>query len=136
MGRIGPICTVDAMVLGHTYNHVDTSRVVFRKAGCWSRCRTNVVLCHIMGAPALWWRSFHPCDLLVRTESNLAISRGYMFSYEIKIIEIGPVFGAGELSHGFSPHRMKSEVEFLISLENEELWGEATIDEISKGRKL
>ncbi|GBN11829.1 hypothetical protein AVEN_205496-1 [Araneus ventricosus] len=45
---------VDSMLLGHPYHHVDTRRIAFRRAGCWSRCRANAVLRHVLGGAALW----------------------------------------------------------------------------------
>ncbi|GBM11691.1 hypothetical protein AVEN_75647-1, partial [Araneus ventricosus] len=65
--------TTDDRGRGHINHHVDTRRVVFLRAGCWSRCQTNVVLRHVLGGAALWQPIVSPDrSLLVRTESNVA----------------------------------------------------------------
>ncbi|GBM88842.1 hypothetical protein AVEN_178438-1 [Araneus ventricosus] len=62
------------------------------------------------------------------------ISRCHKLSYEIKIVEIGPVVGAGELSEGFSAKRMYSgEVFFRFLSKMEGRGRQAAVDDISKG---
>ncbi|GBM33476.1 hypothetical protein AVEN_55794-1 [Araneus ventricosus] len=70
-----------------------------------------------------------------RQETTAGISRGHKLSYEIQIVKIGPVVGAGGLSHVFSHRECTMEMHFSISFENgEEL--QATIDDMSRRHKL
>ncbi|GBN40681.1 hypothetical protein AVEN_62465-1 [Araneus ventricosus] len=64
------------------------------------------------------------------------ISRGQTVSHELKIVEFGPVTGAGGLSHGF-PHRECTVLiffRFLSKMEGGE-W-QATIDDIFRRHNL
>ncbi|GBN16474.1 hypothetical protein AVEN_12149-1 [Araneus ventricosus] len=65
------------------------------------------------------------------------ISRRHKLSYEIKMIEIGLLVGAGGFLQGFSPLRMyNGEVFFPFRSKMQGGVGQATLDDISKRHKL
>ncbi|GBN14591.1 hypothetical protein AVEN_25804-1 [Araneus ventricosus] len=65
------------------------------------------------------------------------ISRGHKLLYEIKIVEIAPVVGSGELSEGFFPmENVEWRYSFSISLENGAWCWEETLGDISRRHKL